>query len=339
MTEHVRKSGAAWGAVGWGVGVLALLVALPLAASGRLPDRLATHWEAGSGRPDDSMPLWAAALFPALIWGVLAVVVVLTLRRAGAGRGVPGWAAAGLGFGGVTLLGGQASVVRTNLDRTDWHDAGSVTSGVVGTLVVAAAAGAAGLLAARRAPSEPRPAADGPTLDLPAGQRVVWLARTSNSWLQAIAALTGLLAITVFVSSLAGLTDLPFLLAATPFTLASVLVLGCSSVLAVLPRPSGHGEWMAAPFHRDPSRLRGVQRLHRDLHPRRRRPDHLDPDPADRLRGRRRLPPLALAAQPTAGRARIPAPQPVGAARDQRDRCGTRPDGGALLPVVQTKAT
>ncbi|MER5535698.1 DUF1648 domain-containing protein [Streptomyces mirabilis] len=232
MTEQGRKNGAAWGAVGWGVGVLALLVALPLAASGRLPDRLATHWEAGSDRPDDSMPLWAAALFPALIWGVLAVGVVLTLRRAGAGRGVPGWAAAGLGFGGVTLLGAQASVVRANLDRADWHEAGSVTSGVVGTLVVAAAAGAAGLLATRRAPDEPRPATDGPTLDIPAGQRVVWLARTSNSWLHALAALTGLLAITAVVSALAGLTDLPFLLAAAPFAFASLLVLGCSSVRA-----------------------------------------------------------------------------------------------------------
>ncbi|MFI9568830.1 DUF1648 domain-containing protein [Streptomyces rishiriensis] len=232
MTEQVRRSGAAWGAVGWGVGVLALLVALPLAASGRLPDRLATHWDAGSVRPDGSMPLWVAALFPALIWGVLVVVVGLTLRRAGAGGMVPGWAAAGLGFGGVTLLGAQASVVRANLDRTDWHEAGSVTSGVVGTLVVAATVGAAGLLAARRAPDEPRPAADGPTLDIPAGQRVVWLARTSNPWLQAIAALTGLLAITVVVSALAGLTGLPFLLAATPFTLASILVLGCSSVRA-----------------------------------------------------------------------------------------------------------
>ncbi|MFG2948312.1 DUF1648 domain-containing protein [Streptomyces adustus] len=232
MTEQGRKSGAAWGAVGWGVGVLALLVALPLAASGRLPDRLATHWEAGSGRPDDSMPLWAAALFPALIWGVLAFVVVLTLRRAEVGRGVPGWAAAGLGFGGVTLLGAQASVVRANLDRTEWHEAGSVTSGVVVTLVVAVAAGAAGLLAARRAPDEPRSAVDGPTLDIPAGQRVVWLARTSNSWLHALAALTGLLAITVVVSAFAGLADLPFLLAAAPFAFASALVLGCSSVRA-----------------------------------------------------------------------------------------------------------
>ncbi|MEH0578127.1 MULTISPECIES: DUF1648 domain-containing protein [Streptomyces] len=234
MTDRARRSGTAWGAVGWGVGVLALLSALPLAASGRLPDRLATHWDAGSDRPDGSMPLWAAALFPALIWSVLAVVVVLTLRRAGAGGsgGIPGWAAAGLGFGGVTLLGGQASVVRANLDRADWHEAGSVTNGVLGTLVVAAAVGAAGLLVARRAPAEPRPAADGPTLELPAGQRVVWLAHASNSWLQAIAALTGLLAITVVVSAFAGLTNRPFLLAAAPFGLACVLVLGCSSVRA-----------------------------------------------------------------------------------------------------------
>ncbi|MFF3328881.1 DUF1648 domain-containing protein [Streptomyces sp. NPDC002888] len=232
MNDQGRGSGAGWGAVGWGVGVLAVLVALPLAASRRLPGRLATHWEAGSGRPDGSMPLWAAALLPALIWGALAVVVMLTVRRAGGGGAMPGWAAAGLGFGGVTLLGGQAAVVRANLDRTDWHEAGSVTSWVVGTLVVAAAVGAAGLAAALRAPTDPRPAANGPALDIPAGQRVVWLARTSNSWLQGLAGVTGLVAIAVVVAALAGLTDLPFLLAAAPFALASVLVLGCSSVRA-----------------------------------------------------------------------------------------------------------
>ncbi|MET7458061.1 DUF1648 domain-containing protein [Streptomyces sp. NPDC005574] len=216
------------------MGVLALLVALPLAASGRLPDRLATHWSAGSGRPDGSMPLWAAALFPAMIWAVWAVGVVWTLRGTAAGGAAPGWSAAGLGFAGVTLLGGQASIVRANLDRADWHEAASVTSGVVGTLVVAAAVGAAGLLAARRVPAEPGPAPGGPTLDIPAGQRVVWLARTSNPWLQTLAALTGLLAVTAFASVLAGLTDLPFLLAAAPFALVAVLVLGCSSVRALV---------------------------------------------------------------------------------------------------------
>ncbi|MET7456775.1 DUF1648 domain-containing protein [Streptomyces sp. NPDC005574] len=215
------------------MGVLVLLAALPPVASSRLPERLATHWNAGSGRPDDSMPLWAAALFPALVWAVLAAVVALALRRAGTGGGaIPRWALAGLGFGGVMLLGGQASIVRANLDHADWRDADSVTSWVVGTLVVAATVGAIGFLAAQRAPAHVPSATDGPVLELPAGQRLVWLARTSNPWLQAVSAVTGLLTIAVVVGALAGLADPPVALAATPFALACVLVLACSSVQA-----------------------------------------------------------------------------------------------------------
>ncbi|WP_314225672.1 DUF1648 domain-containing protein [Streptomyces zaehneri] len=234
MTERGRRSAAAWGAVGWCVGVLALLVALPPAASSRLPERLATHWNAGSGRPDGSMALWAAALFPALVWVLLTAVVMVALRRAGSGAGgaIPGWAVASLGFGGVMLLGGQASIVRANLDHADWHDADSVTSWVVGTLVVATTVGSIGFLAARRAPSQTPPATDGPVLDLPAGQRLIWLARTSNPWLQAVSAVTGLLAIAVVVGVLAGLAESVAVLAATPFALACALVLGCSSVQA-----------------------------------------------------------------------------------------------------------
>jgi uncharacterized membrane protein len=75
-----RRATAAWGVTLWALGFLALLAALPLAALHRLPDRLATHWDAGSGEPDGSMPLWAASLFPALIWGVTATIVLLTWR-------------------------------------------------------------------------------------------------------------------------------------------------------------------------------------------------------------------------------------------------------------------
>ena len=232
MTDRGRRSGATWAVAGWGVGVLALLVALPLVANGRLPDRLATHWEAGSGRPDGSMPLWAAVAFPAVIWSVLAGTSWRALRRGGTGAGgaVPESAAAGLGFGGVTLLGGQASVVRANLDRTDWHKADAVTTWVVVTLVAAAVVGVAAFLAARQAPAGSGPVAQGPTLDVPAGQRLVWLARTSNPWLHTIGAVTGLLALAALMVALAGLTDPPSMLAALPFALASVLVLGCSSV-------------------------------------------------------------------------------------------------------------
>ncbi|MDQ0688435.1 hypothetical protein QFZ56_007398 [Streptomyces achromogenes] len=230
MSGQARRNAVVWVA-GWGIGVLVLLVALPLAASSRLPDRIATHWR-GSGRPDGSMPLWAAALFPALIWGVSALVVVLSPRWAGAGDAVPGWTVAGLGFGGVTLLGGQASAVRANLDHGDRHTAGSVTTGVAGTLLVATVVGTAGAAAAHRARAGARSAAAGSTPGLPAGERVSWSGRASNSWLHALAVLTGLLGITVVLSVLAGLTGPPFLVAAAPFALASVLVLGFSTVRA-----------------------------------------------------------------------------------------------------------
>ncbi|MFJ3305216.1 DUF1648 domain-containing protein [Streptomyces sp. NPDC086549] len=226
MTDRAgRKSGAVWGVAGAGAGVLVLLVGLPSAASGRLPDRLATHWSAGSGRPDGSMPLWAAALFPALIWAVLTAVVALTVWRAGAGA-VPGWAVATLGLGGVALVGGQVSVVRANLDHTDWHEAGSVTGWAVGTLVVVAVGGGAFLFAVCRKPAAPRSVEDGPTMDVPAGERFVWLSSASNPWLQVTSAVTGLLAVAAVVAVSAGLTD-----RTSGVVVAAVLALPCVLVL------------------------------------------------------------------------------------------------------------
>lgn len=98
------KDRAGWGVAGGAAGVLVLLVGMPVAASGRLPDRLATHWSSGSGAPDGSMPLWAATLFPALIWAVLVAGVVLGRRFAGPGGG---WAAGTLAGAGVGLAGGR----------------------------------------------------------------------------------------------------------------------------------------------------------------------------------------------------------------------------------------
>ncbi|UFR06798.1 DUF1648 domain-containing protein [Streptomyces sp. Go40/10] len=233
MTDRTgRRNGAAWGVAGWGAGVLVLLAGLPAAASGRLPDRLATHWSAGSDRPDGSLPLWAAALLPALVWTVLTAVVALTVRRGGA-RGIPPWAAATLGSGGAALVGAQVSVVRANLDRTDWHEAGSVTWWAVGTLVVTGVGAAVPLLAGRRKPAVPRSATDGPAMVVPAGQRFVWLSRTSNPWLQATSAVTGLLALAAVVGALAGLTDRTSgAVAAAVLTLSCVVILCCSSVQA-----------------------------------------------------------------------------------------------------------
>lgn len=235
MNDRARQTnGALWGAVGWSAGTLALLVALPLAAGGRLPERLATHWDGASGEPDSSMPLWAAALFPALVWVALALGVALAARRTrgGSSNAALGWATVALLSGGVFLVGAQASVVRANMDHADWHDADPVTLWIVGTGVAATVAGLAGWLAIRQAATAaatPPPA--GPTMDIPEGERLVWLSRTSNPWLHATSAVTGLMAIAVVLAAVGGLMAFHWALVA-PFALASLLLLGCASVQA-----------------------------------------------------------------------------------------------------------
>ncbi|MEV0413996.1 DUF1648 domain-containing protein [Streptomyces sp. NPDC050448] len=215
------RGGSVWGAAGWVAGVLVLLVALPLAASGRLPDRLATHFD-DAGRPDGSMPLWAAVLFPALIWAGLAAGSVY-LRRG---------AAAGLLCGGVFLAGAQVSIVRANLDHADWRDADSVNAGVAVTFAVAALAGLGGWLVSRRLPSPVGESAhEEPVMDIPAGERRVWLSRASNPWLQLTAAATGIVVLAAVLAAVGGLIDLPWTLV-VPFSLVSVAALTCSSVRA-----------------------------------------------------------------------------------------------------------
>ncbi|MEU4728910.1 DUF1648 domain-containing protein [Streptomyces sp. NPDC023588] len=229
MTDRTKTNGARWGAAIWAVGVLAVLAALPSAASSRLPDRLATHW--GGGSPDGSMPLWAAALFPALLWGVLALATAFAGRRGGAPSGA--WASAVLLSGGVFLAGTQASIVRANLDRADWKDAGAVGAGVAITAAAAVAAGVLGWLAGRRTalPAPTGQSAGGDVMEVPAGEHLVWLSRTSNPWLHFTAALTGLVAAAAVVAAAGGLIGLQGVLIA-PFAIASILVLACSSVQA-----------------------------------------------------------------------------------------------------------
>lgn len=109
--------------------------------------------------------------------------------------------------GGVFLAGAQASIVRANLDRTDWKDAASVGTGVAITAVVAVAAGTLGWLAGRRAepPTEPIRPAEGDVMEIPAGERRVWLSRMSNPWLHLIGVLTGLVAAADTVAAAGGL--------------------------------------------------------------------------------------------------------------------------------------
>ncbi|WP_327415230.1 DUF1648 domain-containing protein [Streptomyces sp. NBC_01233] len=229
MTDRMKKNGARWGAAAWVAGVLAVLAALPFAASGRLPDRLATHW--GGATPDGSMPLWAAALLPALVWVVLALSIAFAGRRGGSPS--EAWMGTSLLTGGVFLAGAQASIVRANLDRTDWKDAASVGAGVAITALVAVAAGALGWLAGRRAelPTEPIRLPEGDVMEIPAGERRVWLSRMSNPWLHLIGVLTGLVAAAGTVAAAGGLIGVEWALI-TPFAFASLGMFAFASVQA-----------------------------------------------------------------------------------------------------------
>ncbi|MFJ5549476.1 DUF1648 domain-containing protein [Streptomyces sp. NPDC093225] len=227
----------------WAAGVGAVLAGLPLAVGGRLPDRLATHW--GAAGPDGSMPLWAAALLPALSWAVLVLSVGLTVRRGALpARGGLG---AVLPAAAVFLTGVQAAVVRANLDRADWRQAGSVAAGVAIGAASAVLAGVLGWAAARRgAGPGPAPAvatapgdaaapgdvpAAGPAVELPDGARLVWLSRTSNRWLSLLGVVAGVVAFAALAAAAAGATDAAWAVGA-PFAVVALAGAGCSSVTA-----------------------------------------------------------------------------------------------------------
>lgn len=123
--------------------------------------------------------------------------------------------------------------MHANLDRSDWREAGPVGAVVLLVLAAATAAGLLGHLVGRRGATgpAPRPPADGPTLDLPEGEQVVWLSRTVNPWLNLLAAVTGLAAATAVLAAAGGLIGTPWTLV-TALAITSVVVLGCSSVQA-----------------------------------------------------------------------------------------------------------
>ncbi|MFB7252960.1 DUF1648 domain-containing protein [Streptomyces nojiriensis] len=209
-----------WGTAAWAAGILALLVLLPPAARKGFGERLATHWNA-SGEPNGSHPLWAVVLVPAAIWIVLVAVAVFW-------RAARRWRGAVLVSCGVLLAGVQVSIVRANLSHTDWHDADPVTVGAVVTVVAAVAAGLVGvLMSGRRASSAAR--GQGPRMDIPAGERRVWLASTGNRWLYLLAAVIGVGASAAPLIGFGG-PAAPVWLLTVPLLFASVSVLACSSV-------------------------------------------------------------------------------------------------------------
>ncbi|WP_037686773.1 hypothetical protein [Streptomyces durhamensis] len=196
-----RTRAARWGGAGCAVAVAALLVALPWAAHDRLPDRLATHWSGGD-TPDGSAPLWAASLFPAGVWLLIAIAV--SVRRRRSWPAVRPWRLIALAPLATLLVGAQASIVRANLGRTDWHEAREPALDIVLILVPAVIAGVVAWRWSTR--PTPTPVTAAPELNLPEGERLVWFSRAANPWLQLTAALTGLVAVGALVALAVGLS-------------------------------------------------------------------------------------------------------------------------------------
>ncbi|MEU5533658.1 DUF1648 domain-containing protein [Streptomyces sp. NPDC020362] len=202
------KGAQRWASAVWAAGVAAVIAALPWAASGRLPDRLATHWSGTGGRtPDGSMPLWAASAFPTLIWLVLALVTTVLRRRAGARSraATRPVTAVTLLSGGVLIAGAQAAVIRANLDRTDWHEARLPAVWTGALLAAGAAVGVGAWLLTTRGPAPSPNPAQTPPLEIPDGQHLAWFSRTANPWLHGTALLTGLAAAASGAALAAGL--------------------------------------------------------------------------------------------------------------------------------------
>ncbi|MET8765583.1 DUF1648 domain-containing protein [Streptomyces sp. NPDC004658] len=196
-----RDRAARWWLIGSAAAVTAVLAGLPWAAYGRLPDRLATHWVGVA--PDDSMPLWAASLFPACVWLVITLAVSVRWRRSW--PAVRPWRALTLAPTATLLVGAQVCVVRANLDRADWHDARLPFLDVAVSLAAAAIVGAL----TWRFTSRPTalPATAPPELELPEGERLVWFSRVANPWLQLLAAVAGLIAVGSVVALAVGLAS------------------------------------------------------------------------------------------------------------------------------------
>lgn len=213
------------------LGVLALLLGLPWVARGRLPEPVATHWS--GTRADGSMSLTAAMGFPAAVW--VASVAAAAVARWRGGEQAKAWSAVGLGFGGALLTGAQAAIVSANLDRPAWQEARPLGAEVLLVLVAAVAAGALAWWLARPQGLGPLTAtvavADGPRLDLPDGQRAVWLSRAVNPWLGLLAAVAGLGAAGAALAGFAGLGGAAWATAA-PLAVVALAGLGCSSVQA-----------------------------------------------------------------------------------------------------------
>ncbi|WP_106398289.1 DUF1648 domain-containing protein [Actinocorallia populi] len=158
----------------WSVPTALVLALLPAVWWGRLPDPMASHWNA-AGEPDGSLPRAVMLALPFAVW----------LVGAAAARHHPP-IAAGTGVLAVVL---QGMGVWANLDRADWQDARSLAWWTAALALVLPLL--AGWLALRLSPRrDGLPAGPVETLDLPPGEHAVWVSRCTNPLLLALSSLS-----------------------------------------------------------------------------------------------------------------------------------------------------
>lgn len=177
---------------GWYIVVAAAIVAPALALHGRLPDPMATHWDA-AGRPDGSTSRGVEPAVIFLVWTGAVVLMALLARRSTRHGLGSGGAGALLGFTGALLAIVQVTTVVANLDRSRWQDAGHFGwPQATAIIVVGLVCGALGLVIDRRtAPgSASRPAVRHPVLELAGDERAAWWGRVASRPMQIIGAAT-----------------------------------------------------------------------------------------------------------------------------------------------------
>ncbi|GAB3154586.1 DUF1648 domain-containing protein [Microbispora hainanensis] len=192
----------------WFILVAAVLVAVPLVFSDRLPDPVATHW-GPSGAPDGSAPAVFLTAVPLALWVVLAVsFLAFGRRRLVASRAGRAGIVAGLAWTGIFLIGVQAVSIAANLGRSRWQEAAPITWQAILVVAVAVACAMLAGWAARRGPDEPPPPApDAAVPGLALGRRVVWLSSASAPLLLVLSGAALAASVAFAVLRLMGLSD------------------------------------------------------------------------------------------------------------------------------------
>jgi hypothetical protein len=137
---------------------LVLVIVVPLTARGRLPARLASHWDL-RGVPNGSSPLPLLLAIIAAIWlgtwfvGLVQGKGIINFPGVSRDQGPAARVAAAYGAFGL-LAGVVGMTVLANLDKTDWRDVHLRMTSLVAIAVIAALTAGVGFLLSRGMPTE-----------------------------------------------------------------------------------------------------------------------------------------------------------------------------------------